>query len=299
VLDVVPEIITSATVNTDAGTYTDDISFTEGLDVNYDITYEPADFRIYKAMLTITADDKERVYGNSNPELTFTYNGFVLGENESLLESNPVINTIADQYSASGIYDIIVSGGDDENYQFDYKSSILTIIKADQTITFDEIPAELRTSQEHFLTAVSTSGLDVEFETTTNGTAEIFINALTILKEGVITVVASQPGDNNWNPAPNVVQTITSLPTFDNITSLFTPNNDGMNDYWYIPSIEEYGRVQVKIYNRFGNLVYSSASYENDWDGTWNGKELPSASYYYIINSAEKGVITGTVNILR
>ena len=59
------------------------------------------------------------------------------------------------------------------------------------------------------------------------------------------------------------------------------------------------GQVHVKVYNRFVKLFYESAAYNNDWDGTWNGKPLPSASYYYIINSPVRGIIKGTVNIVR
>jgi len=112
-------------------------------------------------------------------------------------------------------------------------------------------------------------------------------------------ITAIQGGNNNWNPAVNITQSIVTLPTFDNIRSLFTPNNDGMNDYWYIPDIEQYGTISVQIYNRFGKLLYKSSAYKNDWDGTYNGTPLPEAAYYYIIKSSEKGLIKGVVNIVR
>jgi gliding motility-associated-like protein len=72
-----------------------------------------------------------------------------------------------------------------------------------------------------------------------------------------------------------------------------------MNDYWYIADIGQYGQISVKIYNRFGTLLYESPAYNNDWDGTYNGTPLPSASYYYIIKSSEKGIIKGVVNLVR
>jgi gliding motility-associated-like protein len=118
-------------------------------------------------------------------------------------------------------------------------------------------------------------------------------------KEGNLTITASQPGNQNWNPAQDISREIVTLPTFDNLNSLFTPNNDGMNDYWYIPDLEKYGRLQVTVYNRFGQKVYGSDGYKNDWDGTWNGYPLPSASYYYIMKSSTKGFIKGVVNLVR
>jgi gliding motility-associated-like protein len=72
-----------------------------------------------------------------------------------------------------------------------------------------------------------------------------------------------------------------------------------MNDYWYIPDLDQYGSVEVTVYNRFGQVVYRSEGYKNDWDGTYNGNPLPSAAYYYIIKSSEKGFIKGVVNIVR
>lgn len=72
-----------------------------------------------------------------------------------------------------------------------------------------------------------------------------------------------------------------------------------MNDYWYIPHLDQYGKLQVTVYNRFGQAVYRSDSYKNDWDGTWKGYPLPTATYYYIIKSSTKGFIKGVVNIVR
>jgi len=134
-------------------------------------------------------------------------------------------------------------------------------------------------TQEHKLNAEATSGLLISFETSDPIIGSIDGDLLTVNKEGNLTITASQSGNHNWNPAPDVIQSIITLVTFDNISSLFTPNNDGMNDYWYIPNLIEFGNVQVTVYNRFGQAVYKSDSYNNDWDGTWNG----SASFSFIL----------------
>ncbi len=154
-------------------------------------------------------------------------------------------------------------------------------------------------TQEYPLDATASSGLPVSFEISDPHIASINGNILKINQDGNFTITATQAGDKNWNPADEVLQSVNSLPTFDNITSLFTPNNDGINDYWYIPNLEQYGKLQVTVYNRYGQAVYRSDSYKNDWDGTWNGYPLPSATYYYIIRSSEKGIIKGVVNIVR
>jgi large repetitive protein len=67
----------------------------------------------------------------------------------------------------------------------------------------------------------------------------------------------------------------------------FSPDGDGMNDYFYIRGIENYPNNDVILWNRWGNQVGSIKGYNNAdkaWDGTWNGKNVPDGTYFYIIN---------------
>ena len=84
------------------------------------------------------------------------------------------------------------------------------------------------------------------------------------------------------------------------IPSLITPNDDGSNDFWEIPESLFYTGTTVKIINREGQEVYSSSSYDNTWDGTFNGKLLPEATYYYFIQFPNSEIThKGPVTILR
>ena len=84
------------------------------------------------------------------------------------------------------------------------------------------------------------------------------------------------------------------------IPNAFTPNRDGVNEIWELENIENYPDVRVEIFNRWGNLIFTSNGYGTPWDGTYNGEELPVATYYYMIylNSSEKP-ISGNVTIIR
>ncbi|TFH34099.1 MAG: T9SS type B sorting domain-containing protein, partial [Bacteroidia bacterium] len=254
---------------------------------------------VSKAILTVTADDKSRIFGYPNPPLTFTYSGFVFGEDVSVINEEPVISTEADEISDAGTYPIFFTGGYDNNYDFDFIEGVLTVEKADQTITFDEIPSGLRVTEEHTLVASATSGLTCVFTASDPTVVQISGNNLTVTKEGTVTITASNDGGINYNPAPEVSHVIETLPSFDNSKSLFTPNGDGINDYWHIPYIEELGRADVRVYNRHGKLVFEAKGYANDWDGTSNGDPLPEGSYYYLIDSSEKGDLKGVINIVR
>ncbi len=102
---------------------------------NYDFTFESSNFTINKKTITATAADKSKTYGEDNPELTFTYSGFVNGDNESDLTKAPVASTEATAASVAGNYKITVAGGVDENYDFTYNDATLTIEKATLTVT--------------------------------------------------------------------------------------------------------------------------------------------------------------------
>jgi len=80
-----------------------------------------------------------------------------------------------------------------------------------------------------------------------------------------------------------------------------SPNGDGKNDVWIIDFIEEYPDNVVEIYNRWGELLFHADGYQQDWDGTYEGKELPIGTYYYIIDLNDESVkpFTGPLTILR
>jgi gliding motility-associated-like protein len=74
-----------------------------------------------------------------------------------------------------------------------------------------------------------------------------------------------------------------------NVPKGFSPNSDGTADFFVIENLN--GRnAQLEVFNRWGQKVYESASYQNDWDGTANtgavlfGEQLPEGTYYYLLN---------------
>jgi gliding motility-associated-like protein len=88
------------------------------------------------------------------------------------------------------------------------------------------------------------------------------------------------------------------------IVNTFTPNGDGVNDRWVIRNIESFPRCLVKIYNRWGNLVWESTGYASPWDGTnmHNGQVLPDGTYFYIIelhSTIFRNPFQGWVQVIR
>lgn len=74
------------------------------------------------------------------------------------------------------------------------------------------------------------------------------------------------------------------------VFNAISPNNDNVNDLFWIAKIQEFPDNRLTVYNRWGNLVYESESYQNDWPGTWSDdKELPDGTYFYILEWRDQG----------
>ena len=86
------------------------------------------------------------------------------------------------------------------------------------------------------------------------------------------------------------------------IYSGFTPDGDGVNDDWVIDNTSGYPHMNVRIYNKDGQELFRSTDgYRQPWDGTYNGRQLPAGTYYYIIrlNDQKDRTFKGTVTILK
>jgi gliding motility-associated-like protein len=93
------------------------------------------------------------------------------------------------------------------------------------------------------------------------------------------------------------------VPDCIKVLNAFTPNGDGINDKWVIAKGSCFNQIKVKVVNRYGSVVYSTDSYQNDWNGNYKGKPLPDGTYYYVIEfkliNGRTYTKKGDVTILR
>jgi gliding motility-associated-like protein len=68
------------------------------------------------------------------------------------------------------------------------------------------------------------------------------------------------------------------------IPTTFSPNGDGLNDYWDIEALSTYPQSTLNVFNRNGQKVYTSTGYDKPWNGAYKGYVLPSGTYYYVID---------------
>ncbi len=90
------------------------------------------------------------------------------------------------------------------------------------------------------------------------------------------------------------------------IDMLLTPNGDGETETLIFKDISldlasDYPDNRLYVYNRYGNVVYKTENYNNDWDGSYNGGTLPDGTYYYVLQLGEKEgkIITGYILIIK
>ena len=202
VLDTKPTASTTVDLLTPVGTYTNTITVSGGMDNNYDFTYVPANFTVTQAMLIVTADAQTKVYGETNPALTFLYSGWKNSENETVLDTKPTASTTVDLLTLVGTYTntITVSGGVDNNYDFTYVPANFTVTQAMLTVTA-EAKTKVYGEANPDLTFLYSGWKNSENETVldTKPTVSTTVDLLTPVGTYTNTITVSGGVDNNYD----------------------------------------------------------------------------------------------------
>ena len=180
---------------------------------NYIITFIPYNGTVAKAPLTITANNQSKVYGAVLPTLTSSYNGFVNGDTNTSLTTQPTLATTATAASAVNTYPITVSGAVSSNYSISYTAGTLAVTQAPLTITatnatkvYGSVNPTLAVTYAGFVGSDNASSL------TTQPT--ISTTALTSSGVGSYPITASGAASLNYSISysPAAILTITPAP---------------------------------------------------------------------------------------
>ena len=120
-----PPTCSVAVPHTNVGTYP--ITCSGGADNNYTFSYNGGTLTVNQAgVLTVTAENKSKTYGDADPAFTFSYSGFLGSDSASDIDTPPTCG-VAVPHTEVGSYPITCSGGADNNYTFSYNSGTLTV----------------------------------------------------------------------------------------------------------------------------------------------------------------------------
>ncbi|PWG80605.1 MBG domain-containing protein [Pararcticibacter amylolyticus] len=186
------------------------ITVSQAASGNYGPASAEKELVVKPATITVTAEDKIKIEGELNPELTVTYSGFVNNESESVLNVQPVATNSADQTTAPGIYPIAASGGEDDNYTFVYKPGKLTILQIAR-LTLNTLPVKTYGDADFKVAATSNnSNIPVVYKGDNPQVATVDqYGNVHIVGNGTVTITASQGGDLVFTPAESVTQVLT------------------------------------------------------------------------------------------
>jgi adhesin/invasin len=134
-------------------------------------------------------------------------------------------------------------------------------------------------------------------ETDANGDAYIFITSKTV---GTVKIVASVDGEQIVFGSPAPVQ---FLPINIYVPRVFTPNNDGTNDVLRPILVGISTFHYFTVYNRWGNIVYTTQDPNQGWDGTFKGTPQPVETYLWIAEGIDENgrkiVARGMTSLVR
>lgn len=132
-----------------------------------------------------------------------------------------------------------------------------------------------------------------------NASATLMVTAK-VIAGGAVENTAVVSGSDEESDMTNNTATVTANSGADDlfIPNVITPNGDGKNDKFMILGLAAYPNTAIMIYNRWGNMVYQSSDYKNDWDGTG----LNDGTYYFVLTvpkPAGKKVYKGWIQKLN
>lgn len=111
----------------------------------------------------------------------------------------------------------------------------------------------------------------------------------------VITDVNGCQGSDQVNVTVNFRELI-------GVPSAFSPNNDGLNDILYVKGIG-ITQMDFKVFNRYGQQIFSSSSQGEGWDGTYNGQRLNQGVFAYTLDyslvNGQSGELSGNVTLVK
>jgi gliding motility-associated-like protein len=79
----------------------------------------------------------------------------------------------------------------------------------------------------------------------------------------------------------------------------FTPNGDGINDYWKVDGLELYPQAIISIFDRYGKLLKQMNPNTIGWNGSLNGIPLPASDYWFRLVLNENQAVNGHFSLKR
>jgi gliding motility-associated-like protein len=173
-------------------------------------------------------------------------------------------------------------------------ADIFNVLPSNTAILIDVLPNDiLTTNWDIYINTPMNSGQMLNLN---NGEFELNLQGVTT-NQSFIYELCNPICPANCDTAL-VVLNLSSTVDCD-IPNIFTPNEDGVNDLFDVPCLVNGLVGKLLVFNRWGDLVYQSDNYQNQWDGTHRGMALPDGTYFYILKIGTEDQIQGSIELRR
>jgi gliding motility-associated-like protein len=237
---------------------------------NYTITYNTGNIVVGRAALTITANNQSKTQGAVNPALTVSYSGFVNGQTNSVLTTQPTVTTTAVTGSPVGTYPISASGAAAANYTISYVQGTLTVTAAN-TLTFAAIPSKVYGAANFSPGATTTTGT-ITYTSSNTAVATIVSGNIHITGVGTSTITASN-GTNSLQQTLTVTPATLTITARDNSKTYGINLTTWVNGTWFSSAGLVYGETIGTV-----TIKYGAGSTPSSPAGAYPGSIVPSAA---------------------
>lgn len=259
---------------------------------SYVLTVQPAP-------LTIVATNTFRCVNTVNPQFGYTVNGYVNGENASVLTALPQLATTATPNSVAGTYPITASGAQAANYSINYVNGTLTVNnpvnRAVRLPIVDAIKGERTQLQARSF------GVTYQWAPATGLTNTTTAMPSATLSNEVTYTIASREVTGCLITDTLQVRVFDAPEVY--VPNMFSPNGDGINDVLRINPVGLKQLYYFRIYNRWHQLLYESRDLNGGWNGTYFSTLQPMETYQWILSAQDKDgkwiQRTGSVTLVR
>jgi gliding motility-associated-like protein len=288
-----PSGVTGASVtNLAPGTHTVTVTDYAGCkDQTQIIITQPTPFVVTDTVIT------HATCGFDDGSISITASGGTLGYSYNWTPSVSTSNSASNL--ASGTYDVVVSDamGCSVNLSLDVNAGTFFIDAYPETSVID-----LGGSVNLNVYVDPTVTVDTFFWTPTNGlSCTTCLNPVASPTE-TTSYIISVISDNGCIATDTVTIVVIQPCGEVFVPNIFSPNGDGLNDLECVMG-DCVTSVDFKIYNRWGETVFSSDSQANCWDGTFRGKPVQTGVYVYkltaTLNTGEQILKSGNINVTR